>query len=116
MKALRNLWDKWFGEDRVLWLGRSSNHSAGMSVKRRDDVLDILEAHGLRASYYLPAVGIEDTALADACRLLGSAGYIITDRQGNIMGNISTTPLTKDRMVAVGQVSSLHTAILARRK
>ena len=71
----------------------------------RDKALDVIERHGLRANYYMPAIGIQDEELANACRMLASAGYIITDAHGTITGKVATARPSKDELVAKRRAS-----------
>ena len=77
----------------------------GKGVKEREDALDILERNGLRAHYYLPSIGIEDRELANACRRLASAGYIITAGDGTITGKVAAARPTKNEQVALRRAS-----------
>ena len=71
----------------------------------REQSLDVLERNGLRAHYYLPAIGIEDQELANACRRLASAGYIITAEDGTITGKVASARPSKDERVAMRRAS-----------
>ncbi len=92
MKALHNFWLKWFTgaafADPQRCLAEQGTAESEIYMKRRNDALDVLAAHGLHAHYYLPATKIVDNTLADACRFLGNAGYIITNWQGDFVGKI----------------------------
>ena len=93
MKVLRNFWIKWFSGvtlvDPRRHFSEQRTDESEIYMKRRNDALDALAAHGLHAHYYLPATKIVDNTLADACRFLGNSGYIITDQQGNFVGKIA---------------------------
>lgn len=56
----------------------------------REQALDILEKHGLRAHWYVPAADVEDPELAAACDFLRSRGYLITDSDGCLFGKVAT--------------------------
>lgn len=71
----------------------------------REQSLDVLERNGLRAHYYLPSIGIEDQELANACRRLASAGYIITAADGTITGKVASARPTKDEQVVMRRAS-----------
>lgn len=71
----------------------------------REQSLDVLDRNGLRAHYYLPAIGIEDQELANACRRLASAGYIITTEDGTITGKVASARPTKDEQVTMRRAS-----------
>jgi hypothetical protein len=71
----------------------------------RKEALDILDQHGLRANYYMPAVGIEDQVLANACRRLASAGYIITSADGTITGKVAVARPTKNEQLEYRRAS-----------
>ena len=94
MKTLRNLWHQWFSRvvraDPRPHLAEPGTAESEIYMKRRNDALAALAAHGLQAHYYLPAAKIVDSTLAEACRFLGNSGYIITDQQGNFIGKIAT--------------------------
>lgn len=85
------------GDQTGLVLGRPM---LGKGVKEREDALDVLEQHGLRAHFYLPAVSMENQELANACRRLASAGYIITTADGTITGKVAAARPTKDEQIA----------------
>jgi hypothetical protein len=71
----------------------------------RTKALDILDQHGLRANYYMPAVGMEDQELANACRRLASAGYIITTADGTISGKVAIARPTKNEQLEYRRAS-----------
>lgn len=64
-----------------------SNYEAETEV-----ALDIIERHGMKAHYYLPAIGNRDNAsLSEALDLLSTRGFIITaaaDR--TLVGKVAT--------------------------
>jgi len=86
------------GDQSGLILGRPM---LGKGVKERDDALSVLERHGLRAHFYLPAIGLEDQELANACRYLAAAGYIITTADGTVTGKVASARPTKDEQVTM---------------
>ncbi|HEY0843430.1 hypothetical protein [Methylotenera sp.] len=92
MGYITSLWSKWFD---------TSVESSVLSVVGRDKALDLLEKNGLRAHYYLPAVGMESQELANACRTLASAGYIITAADGTITGKVASARPTKKELAAL---------------
>lgn len=65
-----------------------------MSERSRQQALDTLDTHGIDAHYYLPVVGCEDKELANALRLLGSRGYVMTDSTGALVGKVAKARLT----------------------
>lgn len=65
----------------------------------RESALDVLEKHGLRAHYYLPGIGLEDRELANACNHMASAGHIITDNTGALVGKVATARLMPAELV-----------------
>lgn len=79
--------------------GRSAPDAVCLADGARTKALDILDQHGLRAHYYMPAIGMEDQELANACRRLASAGYIITLADGTIAGKVAVARPTKDEQV-----------------
>lgn len=83
--ALRSFLNKWIG---------------GNEVTDKIKALGLLKEHGLRAYVYMPANGIEDKNLADAIRLLGDCGCIITDLKGNTIGSCVPIQQTQDELVA----------------
>lgn len=90
---------KWIS--RIAELFRQQSDAGGLSDGDRNAALDLLERNGLRAHYYLPAIGVEDQELANACRRLASAGYIITTADGTITGKVAAARLTKDELAAM---------------
>lgn len=89
----------------IFGLFRQQPTATCLSDTARTSSLDLLERHGLRAHYYLPAIGMEDRELANACRRLASAGYIITTRDGTITGNVASARPTKDEQIAMRRAS-----------
>lgn len=92
MKLITDLLGKLFG--------RTTPVARGFADGARTKALDILDQHGLRAHYYMPSIGMQDRELADACRRLASAGYIITSMDGTITGKVAVARPTKDEQVA----------------
>lgn len=80
--------------------GHSAPDMVGLADEARTKALDILDQHGLRAHYYMPAIDMQDQELANACRRLASAGYIITSIDGTITGKVAAARPTKDEQVA----------------
>ena len=66
--------------------------------EQREKALDILEKHGFRSHYYLPAIGMTDPELAEACRFLSQRGHIITDQDGRLVGAFAATRLTPNEV------------------
>lgn len=83
----------------------SAPEATMMAESIKEQSLDVLERNGLRAHYYLPAIGIEDQELANACRRLASAGYIITAADGTITGKVASARPTKDERIAMRRAS-----------
>ena len=117
MKTLRRFWRQWWNQRRArvaaaaprrrsVEADTSDPADAEIYLKRRNDALAALAAHGLQAHYYLPAAKIVDSTLADACRFLGNSGYIITDHQGHFVGKIA----------AAGTTHGPKTVLLAARR
>lgn len=73
----------------------------GKGVKERENAMEVLERHGLRAHFYLPAIGVEDQELANACRYLADAGYIITTADGTVTGKVASARPTKDEQITM---------------
>ena len=63
------------------------------------EALDQLEKHGLRAYHYMPAIGMEDKALAHASRVLGRAGCLVFDAKGRLVGNVYPARPSAEEMV-----------------
>jgi len=71
--------------------------AAGLSMsgmERRDQAFDVVAKHGLDAHLYLAASGVNDRELADALRFLSDRGYVVTDRNGNLVGKVAKAQLT----------------------
>lgn len=64
----------------------------------RERALDVLAKHGLRAHWYAPTAGVEDPELADACRLLGDHGFLITGARGELVGKVATARLSSEEI------------------
>ena len=62
----------------------------------REAALDVLEKHGIRAQFYMPAAHVKDRELADALRLLAGRGYLMTDAEGRLVGVAATARPTVD--------------------
>lgn len=67
-----------------------------MSDRAREEALDTLGRHGIDAHYYLPAIGCEDKALANALRLLAGRGYVMTDAKGVLVGGVAKARLSQE--------------------
>ena len=66
-----------------------------MSEAARENALDVIEKHGYRAHFYLPTVGAQsDRELWEALETMRLAGFIITDRNGHLVGKAATARLT----------------------
>lgn len=96
MRYIFSLWSKWFS---------TAVDGTGLGVNGREKALDLLEKNGLRAHYYLPAIGMDNQELANACRILASAGYIITTSDGTITGKVASARPTKDEQIALRRAS-----------
>ena len=76
---------------------RLTQSGVGFSPLAHDKYLDVLQGHGIDAHYYLPAIGNrENPELCEALEALGSAGYIMTDSKGVIVGKVAKARLTSD--------------------
>lgn len=62
----------------------------------REEALDVLEKHGIRAQFYMPAAHAKNQELADALRLLAGRGYIMTNHDGSLVGAVATARMTAD--------------------
>ena len=61
---------------------------------KREQALDIIEAHGFKAHMYFAAVGNrQNTELSSALDTLEGLGYIVTDNAGNLIGKVATVRL-----------------------
>lgn len=78
---------------------RSAPEACCLADGARTKALDILDRHGLRAHYYMPAIGMQDQELANACRTLASAGFIITSADGTIIGEVAVARPTKSEQI-----------------
>ncbi len=96
MNKIFSLCSKWFG---------ATGEGSALGMNAREKALDLLEQNGLRAHYYLPAVGIENQELANACRMLASAGFIITASDGTITGKVASARPSNDELVALRRAS-----------
>lgn len=70
----------------------------GKGVEATETALDVLDKHGLRAHRYFPAASMEDPELASACLTLLGLGYIIADKDNNLVGGIGNARATKDEI------------------
>ncbi len=57
--------------------------------RARDEALSVLNKHGINAQLYLAAAGETDRELADALRLMAGRGYIMTDKNGGLVGAVA---------------------------
>lgn len=65
-----------------------------MAEGSREKALDTLSRHGIEAHFYLPAADCADAELADALRLLGDRGYLMTNCKGALVGKVAKARLT----------------------
>lgn len=87
----------WHAPTNAVWLGfgfpyhpnavSSANGIGHDSI--REDAIDVLERHGIKAHLYFPAAGIEDSDLKDALRCLHERGYIFSSKDGALFGGIA---------------------------
>ncbi|WP_218309904.1 hypothetical protein [Alteromonas antoniana] len=67
--------------------------------KARENALDVLYTHGLKAHLYLPSIGKRDNReLCEAMDLLSAAGYLITDRDNQLVGKIAQARMTSSEV------------------
>ena len=69
MNSLGKFMNKLFYKNACPELDRRTNEEPaerGIFMKRRNDALNTLQAHGLSGHYYLPASKISDNTLAEA--------------------------------------------------
>jgi hypothetical protein len=72
-----------------------SNEHPFMSEAARENALDVLEKHGYRAHFYLPTVGAQDDReLWEALETMRLARFIVTDRNGHLVGKAASARLT----------------------
>lgn len=96
---LRRLKERLFGfEAGTIYIGESRGKVVMRSESDfvREAALDVLEKHGIRAQFYMPAAHVRDRELADALRLLASRGYFMTDLEGRLVGVVATARPTVD--------------------
>lgn len=67
-----------------------------MSERARSKALETLRVNGIDAHCYLSAAGCADQELANALRLLGGRGYIMTNAKGSIVGKVAKAILSPD--------------------
>lgn len=86
-RVQRLLNDLFFGSD---------IHGTGISEHAQSAALAVLAKNGMRAHYYMVAIGIDDAELANALRFLRSAGYLITDDSSDaLVGKVAAVPANK---------------------
>lgn len=74
---------------------RHAANGAGFCPFAREKYLDILDKHGIDAHYYLPSIGSRDnTLLCEALDAMASAGYIMTNSSGAIVGTVAKARLS----------------------
>jgi len=54
----------------------------------REGAAKVLEAHGMSAYLYLASIGAKDTTLRNAIDRYAFTGYIILDRNGEVVGKL----------------------------
>jgi|TARA_R110000851_G_scaffold333407_2_gene512793 hypothetical protein len=78
-----------------------SNEHPLMSDAARERALDVIEAHGYRAHFYLPTVGADkDRELWDALETMRLAGFIVTDQSGHLVGKVATARPTSQEIAS----------------
>ena len=76
---LKRLQERLFGIDAGTFIIGERRGKVIMMSDRdfaRENALDVLEQHGIRAQFYIPAAHVQNRDLADALRLLAGRGYI----------------------------------------
>lgn len=82
----------------ALSVSRVANASI-FSPIAREKHLDVLDRYGLKAHLYLPSIGNRNnTELCGSLDALASAGYIITDSNGNLVGKVTSARLSNDEI------------------
>ncbi|MFT0547010.1 hypothetical protein ACMHYO_11815 [Allopusillimonas ginsengisoli] len=56
--------------------------------RRSRQAREVLKRHGLTPQLYLASVGVDDLELRSALDEFSSGGYIVTDKEGNIVGKL----------------------------
>lgn len=90
---LRRLKERLFGFDAgTIYIGERRGKVVMTSENDyvREAALDVLEKHGIRAQFYMPAAHVRDRELADALQLLTGRGYLMTDAEGRLVGAVAT--------------------------
>ena len=101
-----NLWYKLRGVvSDAFGLTPGQRASGKLTMDDVDNALIALEQHGLRVNYYFPPSFPEHRDLAAACRVLGNVKYILTDLDGNIIGQLSKAETSKNKDVAARRES-----------
>src|SRR5690606_36586620 len=60
----------------------------GLGRGKSRQAREVLKRHGLTPQLYLASVGVDDLELRAALDEFSFAGYIITDKEGNIVGKL----------------------------
>lgn len=59
--------------------------------KERQAMLDVISKHGMKAHKYFPGVGQrDDVELSTALDWFASNGFVVTDKNGGIVGKVAT--------------------------
>lgn len=75
--------------ERIVGLFVRRQEPVMLSVFAINRALSVLAKNGYQAHYYTPDQDVEDQELAAALRLLGRSGFIITDKSGDLAGQVS---------------------------
>ncbi len=72
-------------------------YAEGYIEASREHALDVISKHGIEAHYYLAAIGNRsDKQLSEALDILSSAGYIMTDAAGQLVGKVAKARLNSN--------------------
>lgn len=65
----------------------------------RDEALDTIKKQNYDAHYYLPSIGSRDNEeLSSALDSLAGKGFIITDKNGSLVGKVAKARLTSNEV------------------
>ncbi len=86
----------------ALWRLRARKNRA---FKKKEEALKILKSHHMQGHFYLAPMGEElyesDKELYIAISILAGSGYIITDKEKNIVGKFATWNLTSEEQATL---------------
>lgn len=72
------------------------NQEAKAHQKQLDAMIEVITAHGMKAHKYFPGVGLQDNKeLYLALDWLAHHGFIITGKQGEIVGKVATANMDR---------------------